>query len=74
MRGCPCTIEHAERGGLAGTGGADEQIERQPGTGDAGDGDGLVGVEPDATDLAGGVPRDEPRRQRWPVGALAVRE
>lgn len=45
-------MERAERGGLAGTGGADEQIERQPGAGDAADGDGLVGVEPDAPDLA----------------------
>lgn len=67
-------MQSAERGGLAGTGGADEQIERQPGAGDAGDGDGLVGIEPNALDLARSVPGNEPRRQCWPASALAVRE
>lgn len=37
-------------------------------------GDSLIGVEPDAPDLTGGVPRDEPRRQCWPTSVLAVRE
>ncbi len=74
MRGCPCPVQCAERGGPAGTRRVDQQIKHQPGTGDAGDGDGLVEVEPNAPDLAGVVARDELRRQCWPTGALAVRE
>ena len=74
VRGCPRPMQGTQRRGFAGTGGADQQIQRQPGTGDARYRDGLVGIEPNTPDLARGVPRDEPRRQCWPANALAVRE
>ena len=52
VRGYPSATERAEHGGLVGTSGADQQIERQPRTGDASSSDGLVGVEPDTPYLA----------------------
>src|SRR5699024_11003184 len=74
VRRCPRTVQGAQRRGLTRTRRADQQIKGQPGTGDARDSDGLVSIEPHAPDLAGSVPRDEPRGQRWPAAVLAVSE
>ena len=74
MRARPCSMQGAQRRRLPGTGGSDEQVERQTRAGDAGDRGGLIRIEPDASDLARDVPGHQPCPQRWPGLVVAVGE